>query len=72
MPDSAIIAAQRTVACIAFRHIDETNESQREQVLLALIESLPEGEAKLAQDALYHFREHRRLQMQLAEILGTL
>lgn len=60
---------QRAVACIAFRHIDEACTDEREQILIALIEALPETEAKLAQDALFHLREANKAQMQLALVL---
>jgi len=62
-------AALRTVACIALRNIDEVNVAQREQVLIALVEVLPEAEASIANEALVALRESRRLQMQLAGLV---
>ena len=62
-------AALRTVACIALRHIEEIDAAQREQVLIALVEVLPEREATLANDALVALRESRRLQMELTGML---
>lgn len=65
-------AALRTVACLALRHIDDVNPAQREQVLIALVELLPEREAALANDALVALREARRLQMELTGmVLGV-
>ena len=65
-------AALRTVAEIALRHIDEVDASQREQVLIALVEVLPPREALLANDALVALRESRRLQMELTGmVLGV-
>jgi hypothetical protein len=57
------------VACLALRHIDEVNLAQREQVLIALVEVLPEREALLANDALQSLRESNRLQMELTGML---
>jgi vesicle coat complex subunit len=62
-------AALRTAAVIALRHIDEVNVAQREQVLVALVEVLPEAEAAVANEALIALRECRRLQMQLTGLL---
>lgn len=62
-------SALRVVACIAFRHIAELPEYQREQVLVALVEVLPETEAVHAQEALYHLREQRKCQLTLKAIL---
>lgn len=65
MSDESTNAAYRTAACIAFRHIDEVSEGEREHVLIALVDILPETEAKLAEQMLYHMREERRLQHEL-------
>ena len=62
-------ATQQAVACLAFRHIDEARTDEREHILIALIETLPEAEAKLAQDALFHLRAANKAQMQLALVL---
>jgi hypothetical protein len=62
-------AALRTVACLALRHIDDVNPAQREQVLIALVEVLPEREAAVANDALQALRNARRLQMELNDLL---
>ncbi len=65
-------AALRTVATIALRHIDDVNLAQREQVLIALVEVLPEREAAVANEALVALRESRRLQMELTGmVLGV-
>ena len=69
-PSPLTEAALRTAACVAFRHIDEINEHEREAVLVALVEVLPEPDAELAQSALFHFRKQRDFQLQLAGILG--
>jgi hypothetical protein len=61
-------AARRTAAVIAFRHLDEVTESEREEVLIALVDALPAREAELAEQMLYHLREERRVQMQLEGI----
>jgi hypothetical protein len=63
-------AAQRTAATIAFRHIDEVSVSEREHVLIALIDALPEAEAAVAEQMLFHMREERRLQLELGLALG--
>ena len=64
-----VTAALRLAAIVAFRHIDELPEHQREQVLLALIEVLPTSESEIAQNALFHFREQRKHQLTLKAIL---
>jgi hypothetical protein len=61
--------AARVAACFAFRQIEAATEAEREAVLVALVETLPEGEAKIAQDALFNLREARRLQMELRAVL---
>lgn len=69
MCDSSTSTALRTAARIAFRHIAEVGETEREQVLVALIEVLPEADAAIAEQMLFHFREQRRFQLKLALIL---
>lgn len=71
MHDSAQ-AALRFAACLAFRHIDEVDESRREEVLVALVEVLPEPEARIAEQALFHLRESRRAQLELHGIVDRL
>lgn len=71
MCDVATRDALRTAACLAFRHIDEVGEGEREKVLIALIEVLPEAEAQVAEQVLFHAREERKLQMRLALILDA-
>jgi len=63
------IQALRTVAGIAFRYIDELNVAEREHVLIALVEVLPEQEATSAEAALFALRVARRCQLELAGIL---
>lgn len=65
MSEIDIATARRTAACIAFRHINDVSEREREHVLVALMDVLPEREGKLAQDALFALRESRRLQLEL-------
>lgn len=69
MCDEATKAALRTAACLAFRHIGEVSESEREAVLMALVEVLPEREGELAERMLFHLREERRLQLELGLLL---
>ncbi len=64
-------SAIRTAACIAFRHLDEVSDSEREQVLIALVDVLPARESELAQTTLYHLREQRKAQLELAGILDA-
>lgn len=71
MTPEANNAAHRIAACIAFRHIAEVSEHEREQVLIALIDLLPEREAELAERMLFHFREQRRIQMELTLALDA-
>ncbi len=71
MSSDDLAAAQRTAAVIAFRHVGEVTEREREHVLIALIDALPEAEAELAERMLFHLREERRLQLELALILDT-
>jgi hypothetical protein len=71
MSEEPIQSALRTAACLAFRHIHEVGASEREQVLIALIEVLPEAEAALAEQVLFHAREERRLQMELGLMLDA-
>lgn len=67
MPEAIDIeAARRTAACLAFKHVDELDETKREEVLVALIDALPEAEAEKAERALFFMREQRRAQMELA------
>jgi hypothetical protein len=61
--------AVRTLARIAFSQIGSVSESEREQVLIALVELLPEGEAIHAEQALYHLREQRKAQLTLRAVL---
>ena len=70
MSDSSTKRAVCAAACIAFRHIDEVSEGEREQVLMALVELLPDAEAEIADRTLFHFREQRKAQLELAGILG--
>lgn len=59
----------RIMARLAFGQLDTVTEPEREQVLLALQELLPDGEAELAEQALYHLREQRRAQLTLRGLL---
>jgi hypothetical protein len=69
--DHATRAALRTAACLAFKHIDEVGASEREGVLVALVEVLPDAEARLAEQMLFHFREERKFQLELALALES-
>lgn len=64
--------ALRAAACIAFRYCDQLPESEREQVLVALIEVLPDREAELAQTVLFHLQHQRKHQLELKAIIEGL
>ncbi len=69
--EDATLNAQRETALLAFKHIDEVSEHQREQVLLTLIDVLPEAEAEKAERALFYLRENRKAQFELALALDA-
>jgi hypothetical protein len=60
----------RITARVAFRHIAEVSEQEREAVLVTCVEVLEEPEAKLASEALFHLREAHKKQMELKGIIG--
>lgn len=66
MNEEATRAAHQRAAILAFHHIKEVSEHDREQVLIALIDSLPEPEAEKAERALFYLREDRKAQFELA------
>ncbi|MBI2517613.1 MAG: sensor histidine kinase [Opitutae bacterium] len=47
-------------ARIAYRFFDALSDTEREQVLLALVEVLPQPDAEVAQNALYHLQQQRK------------
>lgn|GEM_PF-4852380 len=63
--------AMCTAAVVAFRHIGDVDISERESVLVTLIELLPESEAELAEGVLYHLRESNKKQLKLLGILDA-
>jgi hypothetical protein len=54
---------------IAHRQFDALNDAEREQVLIALVETGADCEAGAANDALYYSREARKAQLKLKGIL---
>lgn len=56
---------------VALRQLDSLCERDREQVLLAAVEVMPEAKARAAQDALFALREARRLQMELVGLIQS-
>jgi len=63
--------ARRTAACLAFKHIDEVTDRQCEEVLVALIDSLPAADAARADRMLFHLREQRKAQLELAIVVDA-
>lgn len=58
-----------TAALIAYGHRSDLSDANLEQVLIALVELLPESEGAKANDALFHMRESHKAQLTLDSIL---
>ena len=57
--------ARATAARIAWRNRKELTALETELILIALVDSQPEAEAALANDALFHFRAGEKAQLEL-------
>ncbi len=62
-------AALKTAVRIAFRIFEDLTETDREAVLVALIELADQREAEFAVTMLFHLREQRKTQLQLRGLI---